>query len=116
MDNKLPGTWVFEPKYGKSDDSMITTTVAPDHSYVCTITLPSRKIGPPIIRQEGTWRIENGFLIDELMKESQTNTSVPQTNRSRIIRIDDQELELDQEKIPGIVYPTNQIILRRQKK
>jgi len=89
--------------------------MALDGSYVTTIALPSRKIGPRTIRQEGTWRVENGFLIDAVLKDSQTNAAVPNSSRFRIIRIDDRELELDdQEKAPGAVYPTNQVIYRRQ--
>lgn len=115
MRNKLPGTWVFKPKYANGGDETITTKVALDGSYVTTISLPTRKLGPRIIRQVGTWRVEDGFLIEEVTDDSQTNASVPYTSRTRIVRVDDHELELDnQQKSPGIVSPTNQIILRRQ--
>jgi hypothetical protein len=116
MRKKLPGIWVFEPKYASGrNDQRVTTTVAADGSYVTSIALPGRTNGPRTIKLEGTWRIEDGFLIDTITKDSQTNSSVPRTSRDRIIRIDDRELELaDPEKNPGTVSPTNQIIMRRK--
>src|SRR5689334_19715507 len=81
MGNKLSGTWVFEPIYTNGDrDHKYTTTVALDGSYLTTIEMPHRKLGPRIIRQEGTWRVEDGFLIEVLTKDSQTNTWLPITN------------------------------------
>ncbi len=113
MRSKLPGIWVFEPKFANGHDHKvtITVTVAPDGSSVTTFALP----GPREIRMEGTWRIESGYLIDTITKDSQTNASVPRVSRFRIVRIGDVELELeDQEKNPGLAFPTNRIIFRRK--
>jgi hypothetical protein len=116
VSNKLAGTWVFEPKYAYgSSEQKETVTVASDGSYITVINLFNRKIGPRTIRQEGTWRVEDGFLIDTITKDTQTNCSVPRTSRFRIVRIDEGELELDDtEKGPGAVYPTNQLIWHKQ--
>jgi hypothetical protein len=113
---KLPGIWVFEARFARGGDVVSTTTVAPDGSYVCTIAIPGRTNGPRTISMEGTFRVENGFLIDTITKNSQTNASVPSTNRGRIVRIDDRELVLDDERLPGVVYATNEAVYRKQTK
>ena len=96
----------------------MTTTVAPDGSYVTTVVVPSRKVGPKTIRWEGTWQVEDDFLIETITLDSQENgPAVPRTNRFRITRWNDRELALeDPAPAPWAVYPTNQIILLRQTK
>jgi hypothetical protein len=116
LQKELSGTWMFEAKFARGGDTLSTLAVAPNGSYVCTIAIPGRTNGPRTVSMEGTFRVENGFLIDTVTKNSQTNASVPYTNRSRIIRVDDRELVLDDEKIPGTVQPTNETIFRRQTK
>ncbi len=114
MQKQLAGTWTFEARYGGGITSEETVTVAPDGRYSTTINLPTRTNGPRTVNFEGTFRVENGFLIDIMTKNSQTNAPVPYTNRIRIVRIDDRELFLDFEKIPGAGYPTNPVIYRKQ--
>ena len=110
----LPGVWVSEARFASGDYTLSTITIAPDSSYVCTISIPGRTNGPRTISMEGTLRLENGFFIDTITKNSQTNSSVPSTNRCRVARIDDHELVLDYERLPGTVYPTNEGVFRRQ--
>ncbi len=120
VDNKiqrtLPGTWVFEARYANGSSNQSTVEVAQDASYVCTLFLPGRTNGPRIIRQEGTWRVKDGVLIDTITKDSQTNARKPNTNYARIVSIDDQKLVLDYGKIPGVLQPTNQTVFRKQTK
>lgn len=113
---KLPGTWVLEARHEGGRDVWSTVTVAPDGSYTCTLDLPGRTNGPRTISMEGTFRVEDGFLIDTATKDSQTNSPLPYTVRSRIVRIDDRELVLDYERLPGFGYPTNQPVYRKQTK
>ena len=61
---ELPGIWFFVAKYEKDSDHTITITVAPDGSYVSIFASPDRKLGPRTIRQEGSWRVEDGLLIE----------------------------------------------------
>jgi hypothetical protein len=116
MQKALPGTWTWEAKYASGDHTEFTTTVAPDGSYVGTVDTPNRTNGPRIVTNEGTFRIENGYLVDTVTNSSQTNTPVPRTDRYRIVRIDDRELALDYERPPGGVYPTNEVVYRRRTK
>ena len=119
-DNKiqktLPGTWVFEARYASGSSARSTVEVAQDASYVGTTFLPGRTNGPRSIRQEGTWRVKDGVLIDTITKDSQTNAPTPNTNYARIVSIDDQKLVLDYGKIPGVLQPTNQTVFRKQTK
>ncbi|HEX5219004.1 MAG TPA: hypothetical protein VFZ59_05505 [Verrucomicrobiae bacterium] len=116
MQKGLSGTWIFEGKYARGGDTKETITVAPDGRYILVISMPTRTNGPRTVSLEGTLRVENGFLIDTVTKDSQTNAPVPTTNRIRIIRIDGRELVLDYERLPGTVHPTNQIVLLKQTK
>jgi hypothetical protein len=113
---QLPGIWTFEARYANGDEALCQIAVAPGGSYSSTITFPHRTNGPRVISMQGTFRVEDGFLIDTTTKDSQTNGSVPHTLRSRIIRIDDHELVLNDEKISGIVYATNETVFQRQTK
>lgn len=119
-DNKiqktLPGTWVFEARYASGSSNQVTIEVAQDASYVCTVFLPGRTNGPRSIRQEGTWRVKDGVLIDTTTKDSQTNAPMPRTNYARVVGIDDHKLVFDFGKISGVVQPTNQTVFRKQTK
>ncbi len=119
-DNKiqkmLAGTWVFEARYANGSSNRCTFKVAQDASYVSTFDVPGRTNGARSIHQEGTLRVKDGVFIDTVTKDSQTNAPVPSTNHARIASIDDQELVLDYVKIPGVVYPTNQTVFRKQTK
>jgi hypothetical protein len=113
---KLPGTWVLEARYEGGSDIRSKVTVAPDGSYACTLDLPGRTNGPRTISMEGTFRVEDGFLIDTVTKDSQTNAKWLNTTRSRIVSIDDREFVLEDERLPGFGYPTNQPVFRKQSK
>jgi hypothetical protein len=113
----LPGTWLWEAKYagGSKQENMLT--VAPDKSFTLTITVTDRTNGPPTIRMEGTFRIAEGILIETITIDSQTNAApLPRTNRTRIVRIDERELVLDCDKMPGVAYATNEIVFLKQTK
>ncbi|HET7626343.1 MAG TPA: hypothetical protein VFM25_13880 [Verrucomicrobiae bacterium] len=109
---QLPGIWTFDARYADGNEALCRVTVAPDGSYSSTITLPHRTNGSRVINMEGAFRVEDGFLIDTVTNDSQTNASM--TFRSRILRANDHELILEDEKIPGVVYATNTIVFRKQ--
>jgi hypothetical protein len=67
---------------------------------------------------EGTFQVEGGFLVSFLTNDSQKYASIPSTNRFRIVRIDDPELELvvDDKRLPDGIGPTNPVVYLKQKK
>lgn len=107
---------MFEARYSSGSDVQYTITVAPDGSYVSTTAIPDRTSGPRNTRIEGMLRVKDGVLLDTLTKNNDTNASLPKTSRALIVGIDDHELVLDYEKLPGVFYPTNQIVFRKQTK
>ena len=113
---QLSGTWMFEARYARGHNAEQTLTFGPDGSFAVRISRPSRTNGPRIITMEGTFRVEGGFLVTTLTKDSQNYASIPGTNRFRIVRIDGGELELDEETLPDGVYPTNPIVYLKQRK
>jgi hypothetical protein len=114
MQKQLAGTWTWEAKYAGGVDSEHTITVNPNGSYALTINIPTRTNGPRTVNIEGTFHVEDGFLVDTMTKHSETNAPVPSTNRARIVRLDGREMALDYEKLPGSAYPTNQLIYLKQ--
>ncbi len=118
MQKELSGTWMCEAKYASGRNNEQRLTFAPDRSYLYMITIPNRTNGPRIITMEGTFRVEGGFLVATVTKDSQNYVPVPSTNRIRIVRLDDRELELvlNDEKIPGTASPTNRIVYLKQTK
>ena len=115
MRKKLQGLWVFDAQFASGHVIHSTTTIAPDGSYLTKMDL-DRTNGPRIVSMAGTFRVQDGFLIETPTNYSETNIPVPHTSRARIIRIDDRELQLDYEKISGTVSATNLVVLRRQTK
>jgi len=111
---KLAGAWAGEFNYASGSHVDVLTTVAPSGGYVSRLSMPGRTQGPRLIEQQGTWRVEHGFIIETVTSDSQTNAPVPYTNRMRLVRVDDRELALEVEKIPGAVYPANQTIFRKR--
>ena len=117
MQKELSGTWTFEARYKSGGSVEQSMTLARDGSYVLTLTMPGRTNGPRTISMEGTFRVEGGFLVDTVTKDSQTNAApMPRTNRARIVRLDGRELVLDDERSPAAVYPTNQVVFLKQTK
>ncbi len=94
--SRLAGTWIVNV----GGNVQFITTVTPNGTYVCRLDGLTNGVTR---RLEGTEQIKNGFLIDLCTYDSQTNTSVPRTNRFRIIRMNDHEMVL---KWDGNPYET----------
>jgi hypothetical protein len=117
LPENLPGVWVFEASYANGDKAQRTVTLAPDGNCVSTISGPGGTAGPLAGSQEGKMRVEDGYLITTVTKDGlTTNVAGLYTNRARIVRMDDRELVLEEEQVPGAVYATNQMVYRKQAK
>ena len=114
MRTKLAGVWVGVQKYASGHDVMNTMEVTSDGTCTTKLSIPERKVGPRTIEQTGTWRLEDGVLVETITSDSQTNARVPDMVRFKILRIDDHELELDVDRVGGLVYPTNRFIFTKQ--
>jgi hypothetical protein len=55
MQKMLQGTWTSEARFANGGDTVSTSTIAADGSYVCTIDIPGRTNGPRTVRIEGTF-------------------------------------------------------------
>jgi hypothetical protein len=115
--NKLTGVWSNFSGFAHGYEVTSTTAVAPDGTYVCTATgLSPRSGGRLHYKQEGTVRIETGFLVQTITNDSQRSGPISVTNRARIIRFSEDELCLDWERTPNDeFYSTNQFVFRRLK-
>ena len=112
MQKQHPGTWFFEAKYAQGNEEE-TLAVAPDGSYTLAVYMPGQTNEGHVraVNLEGTLRVEDGFLIDTVTKST---SGVAITNRARIIRINDRELAIEYERLPGVVYATNQTVFLKQ--
>lgn len=59
--------------------------------YVCSGSVTSTNVARPFMIR-GTMKIEDGFVVDTMTKHSNTNATLPQTSRGKIIRQTDREL------------------------
>lgn len=84
----LAGTW--EVSWG--DMAHSTNVVSTDGAYECRIIDP---IGGRNIELGGTLRVEGGFLIDTMTRNSLPNVHLPTTNRGRIIRATRSQMVVD---------------------
>ena len=110
MQKMLSGVWTADLEIG----GISTITLAPDASYICTLTVPGRTNEPRIFNSEGTFRVHEGNLIDTMTRYNRTNLSVPLTNRAQIVRLDHRELVLVYDPTLGASGPTNPVVFRRQ--
>lgn len=110
----LSGTWVIESRY--ADGAVLTNviTVAPNGDYVCKSSIHSASNHTWTVELEGTWRVENGTLVDNMTKYDHTNSPYPRPQPARIVRFDGGELQVEYEKSPGVAYRTNPVIFRKQ--
>jgi len=110
-----PGTWVVEGAYPNGGNFKSTLVVAPDGDYRCQIIARGSSNEVRTFELEGTFRIQDGVLLDTTTKNSSTNAQVPNTSRARILRMDDREIVVRYEHVAGVEYPTNETVLRRVK-
>jgi hypothetical protein len=113
---KLTGVWVSQVAIPSGGSMESTLTVASDGSYLCALSVHTLSNGVRKVELQGSFRVEEGYLIDTTTKNSQTNAPVPTTERARIIRIDDAEIILEYEQHPWVNYATNQIVYTKQRK
>ena len=88
--NDLTGTWIVigDDGYFKS-----TTTIDTNGNYVANAVYKSH--WDEILRTnhiEGTFKIQDGLLVDTMLKNRNTNAELPCISRAKIIRFDEQEL------------------------
>jgi len=93
-----PGIWVVEGVYPSGGDFTSTITVAPDGAYRCQIVSHDSSNVARNFELEGTFRIQDGVLLDTNTKNSSTNARVPFISRSRILRMDERELVVNFEQ------------------
>jgi hypothetical protein len=74
---------------GQTFDSSLT--VASNGAYAAELTTAG-SLGVRKFKIEGTMEIKDGFLIDTMLKHSNTNFTHSSVSRARIIRFDDNEL------------------------
>jgi hypothetical protein len=117
--NSLTGVWTSFHGFAHGVQLTTTTTVAPDGTFVCKGTVLSlRSRGTSEYTQEGTIRVENGFLVQIVTNDTQRGGGVSETSRSRIVRVERDELWLEPgESTLQVEYtPTNESVLRRSRK
>jgi len=104
IQQKIVGTW----KAGRG-----TTENRPDGSYVHQFRINVTNEGMKDLTEEGTWRIENGYLITTI-----TNEPWPDADhaplRFKVVSIDDHKLVVSQaDRIMDRII-TNAIVVYRQ--
>lgn len=101
LQQRLVGKWSCSKDYTNELSTNGTTfessvTVASNGTYVGDLS----EYNPTHLKSwhiEGTWKINNGFLIDTITKHSSTNAILPIEERAKIIRFDTNELILQWE-------------------
>jgi hypothetical protein len=95
----IDGTWSFARNMPGGGQFQSTTAVARDGHYVCQISIvSSNHSSKEGVEFQGTFEVKDGFLIDTINKDSQTNGRVPRTSRARIIRMNDREMVVKYEE------------------
>lgn len=109
MQRQIVGTWVATCQFTIGPALTNTITIAPDGSYECRIVSGSGRH----YYAQGVFKVQQGLLVDTQTNNSTTNAPLPLTSRARIIRIDEREMQLRQQRIDGWTYPTNEPIYRK---
>ena len=85
----LPGIWHVDFSSPKDNGYKRTFTIAANGDFVSE-GVDSE--GIPLNRLSGTFKVEDGFLIQTITNTTQPNMSVPFVSRARIIHSDDKKL------------------------
>jgi len=84
---QIAGTWTLS-----LDGGVRSTIIFGSHGdYSCKVIGSD---GVQIAQLEGTFEVKDGFLVDTVLKDSQTDAQVPRTSRAAIVRMGEQELVL----------------------
>jgi hypothetical protein len=111
--NPLAGTWTTE-KTSRGGTTTWTNVIANDGRYRCEVVARSGSNTVKTTLIEGTFRIENGMLIEIMTNTTATNVSqLPLISRSKILRMNDREMVLSSESDWG--YPTNETVVTKIK-
>ena len=92
----LQGTWLLDrPGEGINAGVTLHTTTKVDSEgrYTCETVATNSKRAVRF-SLEGVWQIKDGYLVDTVIKHSDTNFTVPVTFRARIAHFSDHELEI----------------------
>jgi outer membrane lipoprotein SlyB len=103
LQQRITGTWTLSLDGGVR--SIIIFGSGGD--YLCKVFDPG---GVLLAQIEGTFVVRAGFLIETVVKDSQTDAPVPRTSRAAIVRTGEQELVLMRGDTGG------EAVLRRESK
>lgn len=100
---RITGNWTLS-----LDDDVKSRIVFGSHGdYACKVIGSDGKL---IAQLEGTFEIKDGFLVETVLKDSQTDATVPRTSRAAIVRTGAQELVLTR------ADTGNEVVLRKESK
>jgi hypothetical protein len=91
--NSLTGTWLFETNFPDGTKFESSTTVNSNGIYLCHAISWGLSNHIRQFEIEGTWQIQDGFLIDTMTKNSgSTNIDLHWVSRYEIIQFNEQKL------------------------
>ena len=96
----LQGVWVVEFNSSTGDIFKSTTTIAENGDYICHILTRTQNVNRNA-ELEGNMSIKKRVLIDVIKKHSDSKVPFPQTNYSKIIRMSDHELVIENQHPSG---------------
>jgi hypothetical protein len=117
LQRQLQGTWTLQVTNPTGDEFKSATYVSPAGFYTSRITLTRTGASNAVYNDEleGSWRIENGVLIDTTTRHSNTNFSPHQRMvwRARIVRFTENEFVVEQDGTNEWTSSLKQIAFRR---
>lgn len=100
LQQMLVGRWLFLTNSLGASNFGSTVVVSSNGNYVADLS----KFSQTHYKQhhlEGTWKIENGFLVDTILKHSDTNAHLPIVSKDKVLRLSSNELVIRHEWTPS---------------
>jgi len=115
LQRKLPGTWTLQLVYPTGGEFKSVTHLSPAGFYTSRITRTEGSNSVYTDDLEGSWRIENGSLIDTTTKHSNTNFLPHQRMvwRARIVRLTKNAFVVERDGTNDWGPPLDQVAFRR---
>ena len=89
---KFEGTWVLDRVRPDGVKIHSVSKIAPDGKYLTQTSAFTNSVLAFAVKSEGTFEINDGYLIDTMTKHSEPTVPLPSVFRARIIRFDEREL------------------------
>ena len=89
---KLEGTWLLDSVRPDGVAIHSVIRVSSEGRHTCQTSAYTNSVLAFTVTSEGTFQIQDGYVVEAITKHSEPTVSVPWTNRARIVSFDKRKI------------------------